>query len=165
MFIGLNKLAVLIPIVSGFSLLPFNNFDKIGSVLWHSDKNRDGFSGLGGIGGALFENERSGLLDSGILFIDREHIREVFFVVEKRTQLFWKNRILVFFVVLNLANFITKKITVCARFFGYYNKYDLIKAKTWGNQNVLINRISIWLLNGFCYNILQRQTPLFGTRT
>ena len=78
MLIGLNKLVVLIPIVGGFSLLPFKNFDNIGLVLWHSDKYRDGFSGLGVRGGVLLENdERSGLLASGISFIDGEHLREV----------------------------------------------------------------------------------------
>ena len=79
MLIGLNKLAVLIPIESGFSLLPYKNFDNNGLVVWHSDKNSDGFSGLGGKGGGvLLENdERSGLLASGISFIDGEHLREV----------------------------------------------------------------------------------------
>ena len=78
MLIGLNELAVLIPIESGFSLLPFKNFDNIGLVVWHSDKNSDGFSGLGGKGGVLLENdERSGLLASRISFIDGEHLREV----------------------------------------------------------------------------------------
>ena len=77
MLIGLKKLAVLIPIESGFLLLPFKNFD-ICFVVWHSDKNSDGFSGLGGKGGVLLENdERSGLLASGISFIDGEHLREV----------------------------------------------------------------------------------------
>ena len=78
MLIGLNKLAVLIPIVRGFSLLPYKNFDNFGSALWHSDKIRDGFSGLGGRGGVLLENDKcSGLLASGISFIDGEHLREV----------------------------------------------------------------------------------------
>ena len=78
MLIGLSKLVVLIPIVRGFSLLPFKNFDNIGSVLWLSDKNRDGFSGLGGRGGVMLEKDKcSGLLASGISFIDGGHLRDV----------------------------------------------------------------------------------------
>ena len=78
MLIGLKKLAVFIPIVMGFSLLPFKNLDSIGSVLWHSNKNRDDFSGLGVRGGVLLENDkRYGLLASGISLKDGEHIREV----------------------------------------------------------------------------------------
>ena len=70
MIIGLNELDVLIPIERGFSLLPFKNFD-IGLVPWHSDKNNDGFSGLGGKDGVFLEiDERIGLLASGNLFID-----------------------------------------------------------------------------------------------
>ena len=78
MFIGLNKPAVFIPIVRGFSLFQFEKIYNIGSVLWHSDKNRDGFSGLGGRGGYLLENDKSsGLFASGILCIDGELLREV----------------------------------------------------------------------------------------
>ena len=76
MLIGLNELDVLILLERGFSLLTFKNFDSIGLVLWHSDKNSDGF--FGGKGGVLLENdERSGLLASGISFIDGEHLRGV----------------------------------------------------------------------------------------
>ena len=72
---GVNKLAVLIPMVSGFLLLPFKNFDNIGLILWHSDKNKDGFSGLSGKGGVLLNNdERSRLPASRISFIDGEHL-------------------------------------------------------------------------------------------
>ena len=72
MLIALNELDALIPIERGYSLLPFKNFDNIGLVLWNSDKNSDVFSGLGGV---LLENdERSGLLASGISFIDGEHL-------------------------------------------------------------------------------------------
>ena len=78
MLFGLNKLAVLLPIVGGFSLLPFKNFDNIGLILWHSDKNKDGYSSLCGRGCVLWENDNSsGLLASGISFIDGEHLREV----------------------------------------------------------------------------------------
>ena len=74
MLIGWNNLSVLIPIAMGFSLLPFKNFNNIGLVLWHSYKNRDGFSGHCGRGGVLLENDkRSWLLASGISFIDGEH--------------------------------------------------------------------------------------------
>ena len=73
---GLNKPAILIPIVRGFSLMPFWNFYNLGSVLWHSDENRDGFSDLGGRDGVLLKNDkRSGLLASGILFSDGKHLR------------------------------------------------------------------------------------------
>ena len=75
--IGLNKVAVLIPIVMGFSLLPIKKFDNFGSALWHSDKNRDGFSGLCWRSGVLLENDkRFELLASGISFIDGEHLLE-----------------------------------------------------------------------------------------
>ena len=56
--IGLIKRVEVIPMVRGFSLLPFINFDNLGSVLWYSDKNRDGFFGLGGRGGALLANDQ-----------------------------------------------------------------------------------------------------------
>ena len=72
----LNGLKKLIPIVRGFSLMPFWNFYNLGSVLWHSDENRDGFSDLGGRDGVLLKNDkRSGLLASGILFSDGKHLR------------------------------------------------------------------------------------------
>ena len=78
MLVGLNKLALLTPIVRGFSLLPFKNFESIGLVLWHSDKNKDGFCGLGGKSSVLWENdELSRLLALGIYFFDGEHLREV----------------------------------------------------------------------------------------
>ena len=78
MLIGLIKLVVLITKVNEFSLLPFRNFDHIGSVLWHSDKNSDDFSGLGGRGGVLLEKgERSRSFASGIWFIDGEDLRKV----------------------------------------------------------------------------------------
>ena len=50
----------------------------IGSVLWHSDNNSDGFSALGGKGDVSLENDkRSGLHASGISFIHDELLREV----------------------------------------------------------------------------------------
>ena len=47
---------------------------------------------------------------------------------------------------------------MCVRLFHYLNKHDQIIATTWVNQDSLMNRISVWLLNSFCYNLLQGQT-------
>ena len=47
---------------------------------------------------------------------------------------------------------------MCARLFRYFIKHDQIIATTWGNQDFLMNRISVWLFNSFCYNLLQGQT-------
>ena len=47
---------------------------------------------------------------------------------------------------------------MCARLFCYFNKHDQIIATPWGNQDFLMNRLSVWLLNSFCYNLLQEET-------
>ena len=47
---------------------------------------------------------------------------------------------------------------MCARLFRYFNKHDQMIATSWENQDFLMNRISVWCLNSFCYNILQGQT-------
>ena len=62
----------------------------------HSNKNRDGFSGLGGRGGVLLENEeRSGLLASKFSFIDGEHLHEFGHLAVARVVTLTSLRILV----------------------------------------------------------------------